>query len=229
VLVALTFAAPDKAFAQNEPPNANLRTVVVTGDALVRRAPDQARVSIAVETRAKASRDAQRQNAEATSAVQKQLAAAGFGKEMLRTAAYSLQQEFDYVQGKQVSRGYLARNMFEVRVDDVSKVGDVLDLAAAAGATTIGGVQFDLKDRDAVEREALRQAVADARARADAAASGAGVSLERIVKIEDHRESRIEPARSVMFARSEAAAPATPIEPGVIEIRAHVTLTVAIR
>lgn len=220
--------APDKAFAQNELPNANLRTIVVTGEALVRRAPDQARVSIAVETRAKASRDAQQQNAAATSAVQKQLAAAGFGKETLRTVAYSLQQEFDYVQGKQVSRGYLARNMFEVRVDDVSKVGDVLDLAAAAGATTIGGVQFDLRDRDAVEREALRQAVADARARADAAASGAGVSLERIVKIEDHRDARIEPARSVMFARSEAA-PATPIEPGVIEIRAHVTLTVAIR
>ena len=227
LLSFLALGLPGMVAAQDA--TASLRTIVVNGDAMVRRAPDEARVSLTVETRARGSRDAQQQNAAATAAVQKQLAAAGFGKDTFRTIAYSLQQEFEYVQGKQVPRGYVARNAFDVRLDDVAKVGDAIDAATSAGTAAVNGIDFDLKDRAGAEREALRLAVADARARADAAAAGAGVSVERIVKIEDHRQSRIEPVRAVTFARAEAPAPQTPVEPGVIEIHAQVTLTASIK
>ena len=61
---------------------------------------------------------------------------------------------------RRVSRGYVARNSIEVRVDDVSRLGELLELSVGQGATTVHGLRFDLKDRARLEREALRQAVA---------------------------------------------------------------------
>src|SRR5207245_9465449 len=96
-----------------------------------------------------------------------------------------LQQEFDFTNGRRVPRGYVARNTIEVRIEEMARVGELVDLAVQGGATSTSGVRFDLRDRAAAEREAVRLAVADARARAEAAASGAGRAIGRIVKIEE--------------------------------------------
>jgi uncharacterized protein YggE len=207
-----------------------LRDLVVTnGEALVRRAPDRAFVTVTVETRAKSPRDAQRQNAEAMTVVQQRLDQARVPKDAIRTLGYDLQQEFDFPQGRRVPREFVARNAVEVRVDDIARVGELLDLGVQGGATSIGGVRFDIKDRDAVEKEALRLAVVDARTRAEAAASGAGRSVERIIKIEDAREPGIGIPRPMMTMARTAEAATTPIEPGLIEVRARVTLTASMR
>ena len=208
-----------------------LNVVVTTGEAVVQRAPDRAFVTIASEARARNSRDAQRQNAETMAAVQQRLTQAGIAKDAVRTLGVDLQQEFDFPQGRRVPREYVARNTIEVRVDDLAHVGDVLDVAVQAGATSTGAVRFDLRDRSGAEREALRLAVADARARADAAAAGAGRTIDRIVKVEDSRENAIIVPRAMIstMARAEAAAPPTPVEAGTIEIRARVTLTAAMK
>jgi uncharacterized protein YggE len=94
----------------------------------------------------------------------------------------------------------------------------------------VGGVRFDIAARAGVEREALRLAVADARSRADAAAAGAGRAIDRIVRIEDAREGPIVPMpRMVAMAAEREAAAEPPIEPGVIEIRARVTVTAVLK
>jgi uncharacterized protein YggE len=207
-----------------------LRDLVVTnGEAVVRRAPDRAFVTVTVEIRAKSPRDAQRQNAEAMTAVQQRLDQARVPKDAMRTLGYDLQQEFDFPQGRRVPREFVARNAVEVRVDDIARVGELLDLAVQGGTTSIGGVRFDIKDRDTVEKEALRLAVVDARTRAEAAASGAGRSLERIIKIEDSREPGIGIPRPMMTMARTAEAATTPVEPGLIEVRARVTLTASMR
>jgi uncharacterized protein YggE len=124
----------------------------------------------------------------------------------------------------------VARNSVEVRVDDVARAGDVLDAAVGSGATSVSGVRFDLKDRSVVERDALRKAVADARARADAAASGAGMKVDRVVRIEEQRVALPEP-RPMMMARQSMTADAgsPPIVAGEIEVRVMVTMTSSIR
>jgi uncharacterized protein len=223
VLVAVTASAqpPDPATLQN--------VVVTNGEATVRQAPDRAFVIIAVEARAKSPRDAQRQNADAMTAVQQRLAAARVAKEAIRTLGYDLEQEFDFIQGRRVPREFVARNSIEVRVDEIPRVGELLDVAVQGGATSISGVRFDIQERDKVEREALRLAVVDARARAEAAVAGAGRASDRIIKIEDSREIGPVPiARPMMMKAAEAAAP-TPVEPGLVEIRARVTLTASMR
>jgi hypothetical protein len=72
-------------------------------------------------------------------------------------------------------------------------------------------------------------AVEDARARADALAAGAGRTVDRVIRIDDMRQPRL-PPQPVMTMRAQAADSAqTPIEPGLIEIHAQVTLTVSIK
>src|SRR5688572_11583179 len=120
VLLSLSLSAP--AFAQTpvDPPQ-----VVVSGEGVVKATPDQAWVSIGAESRARTSKDAQQQNASAMTAVQQKIAALGVSKEAIKTTAIDLQLEFDYANGKQTPRGYVARNTIEVRVDDIARLGDV--------------------------------------------------------------------------------------------------------
>ena len=106
----------------------------------------------------------------------------------MRTLGYNIQQEFDFQNGRRVPREYVARNALEVRVDAVERTGEIIDAAVQAGATSISGVRFDLKDRAGAEREALRLAVADARAAPRPRPAGAGRTVDRVLRIEEIRQ-----------------------------------------
>jgi uncharacterized protein len=231
LIIAFTLVLVGAPAAAQEPPAANLRIIVTTGQAIVRRAPDRAFVVAAVESRARSPRDAQAQNAKSMAAVQERILGMGLAKEAVRTTGYNIQQEFDFANGRRTPRGYIARNAVEVRIDALERLGDLLDAVVEAGATNVGGVRFDLRDRAGAEREALRQAVADARARAEAAASGAGLTIERVIRIEDNPRDMPRPFPMPMVAMREAAQTdaATPVEPGEIQIHAHATVTVSVR
>jgi len=203
--------------------------VIASGEAIVNAVPDRAWISITAESRANSPREAQRKNAEAMTPVLEQLRAANIPPDAIRTAGYDLQQEFDFVNNRRVSRGYVARNSVDVRVDEVARIGELLELAVGSGATSVGGLRFDLKDRGKLEREALRLATADARARAEAAAAGANRTIDRIVRIEAQNVGGpIELQRTLMAKTAQAdAAPA--ISLGQMEIRAQVTLTASLK
>jgi uncharacterized protein YggE len=216
--------------AQQQVPAPHVPSVVTVGEGLVEATPDRAVVTIAAEARARGPKEAQSQVAAIMSAVQKSLADAKVPADAIRTTGLDLQQEFDYRDGKQTSRGFVARNSVEARLDDIDRVGSIIDVAVAAGATGISGIHFDVKERAALEREALKRAVADARARADAAAAGAGGAIDRVLKIEEMRGGPMPPVPMYRTtAMAAEAAPQTPVAPGQIEIRARVTLTAALR
>ena len=210
--------------AAEQPPQ-----VIVSGEGVVKATPDQAWVTIGAETRSKSSKDAQQRNAEAMSAVQQKIAAFGIPKDAVKTTAIDLQIEFDYANGRQTPRGYVARNTIEVRVDDLAKVGDVLDAVVGSGATVIHGLRFDIRKREEIEQAALQAAVANAMAKATAVAAGAKRAVDRVIKIEESGVGEPPPVpmmRQMSMARADAQ---TPVAPGELEIRAHVRLTVAIK
>ena len=228
----LSLCAALPAIAQQAPPPPPPQPVIVTtGEGVVKQAPDRAWVTIAAESRAKTAADAQKMNTDAMTAVLDKIKASGIPADAIQTSGYNLQPEFDYQNGKQTLRGYVARNSVQVRVDTLAKTGEVIGAAVGSGATNVSGVRFDLKDRDAAERQALRLAVRDARARADAAASGAGVTIDRVIRVEEQRDMGeiIRPMPAGMMMRNEAAQAAVPLEAGEIETRSRVTLTVSIR
>jgi uncharacterized protein YggE len=205
--------------------------VVTSGQGVVLAVPDRAWITISAESRAPSPKEAQRLNAEAMRPVQDKLRAAGIPAEAIRTLAYDVQYEWDFVSGKRVGRGYVARNTIEVRVDAIDRVGELLEIAAGSGATALGGIRWDLKEQAKLEREALRLAVLDARAKADAAAAGAGRSIDRILKVEEQGvEVPPMPVRMMRQTAQAAAVDATPpISAGQMEIRARATVTVALK
>src|SRR6266542_5591873 len=122
--VSLLFAAGVSAQTPVTPASEG-PVIVTTGEGVVKLAPDRAWISIAAESRAKSPREAQRTNADAMKAVLDKLKAMGLPADAIRTSGYDLQPEFDYANGRQTLRDYLARNSVEVRIDDLARAGDV--------------------------------------------------------------------------------------------------------
>jgi len=231
MLVAALAAGVSEARVQADPPDrasgSERRVIATQGRATVRKAPDRAFLVLATETRAPQPGDAQRRNAELMTAVQQRLKAE-LPADAVRTLSYSIQEEYEFTEGRRVPRGYLVSNTIEVRVDDLSRLGALIDLAVGSGATTVSHIRFDLKEREAAEREALREAVANAWGRAEAAAAGANVEISGVVRIEEHGPAMPLPVMQRTMAMESRAAD-TPIQPGEIEIEAAVTLTAGIR
>jgi uncharacterized protein YggE len=226
---AVVVMLPIAASAQQPGAQRDQPVVVTSGDGLVQAVPDRAWITVSAESRASSPRDAQRKNAEAMKPVQDRLRAAGVPDEAIKTTQYDLQPDWDYSGNRRELKGYVARNTIDVRIDNVDRVGELLDMVVNAGATSVENIRFDLKERERVEREALRLAVADARARATAAAAGAGMSVDRIIRIDEQGVSSppIPLRREVLQAGVAAAAP--PVAAGSMEVRAHVTVTTLLK
>ena len=120
------------------------------------RAPDRAWLQVTAESRAKSPREAQKLNADVMSAVLQKLRGAGLKEDAIQTRGYDLQPEYDYNNGRQSLRGYVARNSRKNGWTSCPASVKSLDVAVTSGATSVGNVRFDLKDRAVVEREALR-------------------------------------------------------------------------
>jgi uncharacterized protein YggE len=224
--IASPLLAPALIAAQPQQPD----VVVVTGEGLVKAAPDQAWVTLLVESRSRNSKDALSQTSQTMTVVQQKLAAAGIPKDAIRTVSVDLSIDAEWVNGRQVPKGYVSRNAIEVRIDDVAKVGEVMDVAVASGVNAVQGVRFDLKQRESFEREALKRATADARQRAEAAAAGAGRALDRVIRVEEPGTRPMPPPQPMMMMRQAAADQVqTPVVAGEIEIRANVTLTALLK
>lgn len=230
LLACLLVLAAQVATAQQTQPPREEAQIVTVGDGVVQASPDRAWITFSAESRASSAREAQRRNAEAIRPVQDRLRASGVAAEAIRTLAYDLQYEWDFVDGRRVGRGYVARNSLEVRVDAIERVGELVEIGVSSGATAVSGIRFDLKNRAQIEREALRLAVADARAKAEAAALAAGLSLNRILRIQEQGAADVPvPVRAFAMREAAQADAAPPIAAGQIEVRAQVTLTASLR
>jgi uncharacterized protein len=230
-VLAITFISVPPAAAQQPVPTPQVDVVVTTGEGVIQAVPDRAWITVVAETRAPNAREAQRKNTDAMKPVQDALRNARIPADAIRTVGYDLQEEFDFPNNRpRVSRGYVARNSIEVRVDDVNRVGELLELSVGQGATRVGGLRFDLKDQAKLEREALRQAVAEARAKAEAAAAGAGRTVDRVIRVEETGGTpRPQPMFRAVAMEARAADAPVPVSTGQIEIRAQATVTLAVK
>ena len=231
ILLLVLWLVPSALIAQQAPSTPTEPVVVVVGEGQVTAVPDRAWITIGAESRAPSPREAQRRNNELMRPVQEKLRGAGLPADAIRTTGYDVQYEWDFVNGKRVGRGYVARNSIEVRIDTIDRVGEYLEIAVGSGATSLNGIRFDLKDQAKLEREALRLAVSDARAKADAAAAGAGRAIDRRVRIDE--QGGISPPVPMpdlrQAAQTAAADAAPPIAAGQLEIRARVSLTASLK
>lgn len=190
--------------------------------------PDQAILSLGVTTEAPAAKDALEANSRKMTAVLAALAAAGFRGTDVVTRAVSVTPVMDHrPQGEPRIVGYRASNTLQVTSRDPATIGRALDAGVQAGANVAGGVAFALTDPRAAETLALRLAVQDAQRRATAMVEALGRKLGRVIEVRAAESDRPVPRFEAMATR--AASIPTPIEPGLITVRAHATVKAEIR
>lgn len=204
------------------------RSIQTTGEAVITAEPNRARIDVGVTTQAQTSQAAAEQNAARSQAVLTRLRTVIGQTGEIRTVGYDLTPNYTYPQqgGEPKLTGYTASNTVRVTLDDLTKVGSVIDTATQAGANQIRSLQFMLKDERPSVDQALRQASQNAMRKAEAIAAALGVKTIRVLSATESGGAPV-PVREAFTMRAQATQ--TPVEPGTIEVRGSVTLTVEIQ
>ncbi len=204
-LCTLLLAAAISAPALAEEPAPRLR-LQVTGT--VSAVPDVAVVTAGVLSEKPTAAEALSDNNGAMNALVGELKAAGVAERDIRTANFSIEPVYVYPQPREGEEqqppritGYRVSNLVQVRIRDLSAAGGLLDKVVRLGANAIQGIGFEVDDDAALRDDARRQAMAEAKRRAELYAEAGGFSIGRIV---DLGESVAGP-RPMMAARMEMA------------------------
>lgn len=217
------FAQP--AFAQS---NAEFAATTVALSAVgdVRVTPDRATLNLGVNIEAPTAAEAMSQNATRMAAVIAAVKSKGIADRSLRTQGLSLQTNYVYA-ANQPPRltGYRAVNMVTVTVDDLDKVGALLDAAVAAGANQVNNVAFALKNPAAAEDQARAVAIKALRAKAEVYAAANGLKVARLVRVSEGPGAPVVQPFAVRQAVAAAPPPPLPIPPvatGEMDVRVQV-------
>lgn len=149
--------------------------ITVSGSGEVLIPADVAVVSLGVNVRNAEAPRAQAEANEVIARIREALTGAGFDEEDISTGYINLYAAYDYSSYSEKITGYNASSTLAVKVTDMSRVGEVIDLAFGAGANMLDGVSFSANDDAAARAEALKAAVEDAKAKAVVLAEAAGL------------------------------------------------------
>jgi uncharacterized protein len=219
---ALLAALPAQAQPAQPMPAAR---VVVLGEGSVSVAPDHARLSGGVTTRAKTVKEATDANSKLMSAVTAAILDAGIAEKDIQTSRFSIQPLYAQPQTQTEPRltGYSVSNQVSVTVRQLAKVSDVIDRMVAAGATDVGNVAFFVADPSKALDQAREAAVADARRKAELYARASGFTLGSVAWITE--DSGYAPPGPIAAMRAGAAmAAAVPIAEGEETLRARIVV-----
>lgn len=231
ILLALPLAAQ----APREgggPPMDPVPTLIVSGTGQARVAPDEAHVRLGVLAQAPTARAVQDQVNRVAGAVLEAVRKLGIPAEDIQTSGLSLSPLYSQVVSKSGENqppritGYQANNTITIRVGDLAKTGPVIDAGLGAGANSLDGVDFGLRNDEAARSQALAEAARTARAKAETLAKALGVRLGEILEVAEGGVS-VSPPPSPRYgmARMEASSMApTPVSAGQVGVEASVTL-----
>ena len=144
--------------------------------------PQRATLRIGMTSRGSNAADASSRNAKILQGVLDALGHAGFPRDSLQTVAFGVGPNLDYEHGNKVT-GYEATAAVRLRVHDLTRIGQLIDLALTSGATDLSSITFESDSVEIGRRRALAQALAKARNDADALATAAGGSLGRLLQV----------------------------------------------
>jgi len=227
ILAALLSAAT--AIAQSGPgAGPAVPAITVTGTAEVAAAPDRALVSLGAVVENKQAQEAQKQIAQIMQRVIKDIKAQGIPEDKIRTVGLSLNPVYSHPAPKTGQEpeaprivAYRAANTVRVQVDDLERVGGVIDAGIAAGANQLNSLAFDLRDDLKYRKQALQLAAQEARTKAEAIASALNLQLGEVLEIREEGAPAHYPVERRMAAPSAAG---TPIQPGQVQVNASVNL-----
>jgi uncharacterized protein YggE len=231
LLVAAVLTLPNGS-AAGQQLEARERLLTVSGEGIVRAAPDTAIITLGVVSEDESARVALTANTESMTRVLEALKAEGIEPRDLQTSGFSIEQVLSQPPpGYDPSRpfrpeivGYRVSNNLSVRIRDLERVGAILDQVVTLGANSVSGPSFTVADPAPLEDQARQRAIEDALRKGGLYAEAADVALGPIFRIEESYSRPPQPLQGAML-RMEAAASSVPIEGGELQFEAQVSVS----
>lgn len=218
LLLAFTYAAAAHADVDDR------RFVEVTGVGIVTQSPDLAHISFGMETQDQVAEHAAKQNKTQMSKLITTLKRLGIQSEDIQTQHYNVSPRYPDRRRETENLepiGYVVANTVRVTVRQLDRVGQTIDKAISAGASRVQHVTFDLSDPTHLRKQALKLAVENARSEAEALLDSTGGKLGPALRIQTQGGHHVAKSERMMMG---AARLDTPVEPGLLETRAHVVI-----
>jgi len=206
--------------------------IAVTGEGTVSVRPDMGLLNLGIEVTGETVASARDQASEAMQAMQDAMGAEGVAEEDIQTQFFNIYPQYNYSESSAPTiSGYIVSNQVQVKVRDLDTVSAVLDSAIAAGgdAVRVNGISFTVEDPEAFLSDARREAVADARAKAEVLAEAAGVELGDAISINESTNFGGDIYYPAADMRQEGmGGGATPVNPGEQELYVNVAVVFSI-
>lgn len=206
-----------------------VRSITVSGEAVIKAAPDKADLMITLYREAKEAKQAKQQADRLLDTLREIANDYKIADKDLRTQYIRLQPRYDYSSNgdKPTFRGYIAQNSIVVTVRDLERIGDLMQTMVDRGIDRIDNIAYGLQEEDALKEDALIQAISVARRKAERLAKAAGSEAGEALTIQESGAYVQPPQPMPMMMRADAygtsmdKAAAPPA--GEIEIRSSVT------
>jgi len=213
---------PTQSYAVDEATETRLVTVQGVGEVTVK--PDMATINIGVETQDTDAAFAQSSNARLMDEVSKAIKALGITEDELQTSQYNIYKNRNYGDETQ-EEYYVVSNTLTVTVNDIIKVGAIIDASSKAGANKINSISFGIKDESKYYQEALKNAMSSAKGKATTimATFGKKPSIPFNVSESNYYGGAVRANYSMDMDVAEKSL-ATPIEAGDLTITANVSV-----
>ncbi|GFN31670.1 SIMPL domain-containing protein [Paenibacillus xylaniclasticus] len=195
-------------------------TIKVEGEGQVTAEPDRAIITLGVISEGMELRTVQADNATITTQVIQSLRQLNIPPEQIQTVDYRVETEYDYIDGKQLFRGYKVTHLLQITTDRMNQAGILVDTAVTNGANTVTGIRYTLSNTELYENQALALAVRNAISKAGAIAYAMGITIQPTpVRVRElpNRAQPFQPMSAALKASS-----VTPLSPGQITITAAV-------
>lgn len=198
----------------------NKNIIKVNGEGMMTAVPNQASATIGVITEGKDLTEAQKENSETITRIISVLSTFNIPQKNVQTFDYQVNTEYDYVDGKQIFRGYRVSNLLKVTLDEVNQLGAIINRVIEAGANYVSNVQFSVSDSNPYYLQALQKALRNAHEKAEVIVDDLKVKWNSTpVRVEELRKVRgpIEPQMTFVKGVSTEQ-----FQPGILQFSAEV-------
>jgi uncharacterized protein len=230
LLVYLSAINQHNSYAQLSSPDNN-KTLFVTASASTQIKPDKVTVSLGVETTNTKAKAALAANSELMNQIINALKTAGVKQNETSTSSFSITPNRNYsVDTNQGNlTGFTVSNSIQIDSSNVNDTSDWVDIAVSSGANNVNSIYFSLSDKklDEVKNELIKDAIENAKEKADIAASALGYKIVGIRTVSIDQVTPFFP-QPVPYAteslKNDAFAPPTPILTGDQRISLNVNI-----
>ncbi len=207
------------AFAQN----ISTPTVDVTGEGIVRVVPDEVTINIRVENSGENSKALKERNDATINEVLKYLKSMKIADKDVRTEYMNLTKNYDY---SNKTYTFAANQSLSVKLRDMDRYEQLMKGLLDTGINRIDGIVFSSSDKDALESQARKRAIENAKKKAEEYAAALGQGIGKAVNISEYRISgEPRPMYKVAMMDSSSAAGGQSIALGEMEIRTTVNVS----